>query len=124
MWTLSGWRPGRPSFEGQFNELFHIGAGVTGFNIVNYFSRNADNLLIGRYYGAVQLGLYDRAYRLLLFPLQQMLVPLGRVMFPLLSRLQSEPERYRKAYIECVSLLMIAVQPALVFAIVYSNDLF
>lgn len=93
VWTLCGFRPGRPSFEGDFKEIVHFGSSISGFNIVNYFARNADNVLIGRFYGSAQLGFYDRAYRLLLFPLQQLRDPLGRIMLPALARLQSDPER-------------------------------
>ena len=101
-----------------------FGSGVSGFNIVNYFARNADNLLIGKFYGSEQLGYYDRAYRLLLFPMSQILGPLGRVVLPLLARLQSDPQRYRKVYIEAVSLLMMATQPGLVFLIIFAEDAF
>src|SRR5262245_48537269 len=66
----------------------------------------------------------ESCHFLLLFPLQQFMLPLGRIMFPLLSRLQANPERYRKAYLESVSLLMIATQPGLAFAIVFADDLF
>jgi polysaccharide transporter, PST family len=124
VWTLSGWRPGWPGFEGQFREIMSFGTGISGFNIVNYFARNADNLLIGRFYGAEPLGFYDRAYKLLLFPLTQIQGPLGRVMLPVLSRLQNEPGRYRNAYTECVTLMMLAVQPGLVFLIVFAEDVF
>ena len=124
VWTLCSFRPGWPSFERDFKDIMRFGSGVSGFNLVNYFARNADKLLIGRFYGAEPLGLYDRAYRLLLFPLQQIQAPLGRVMLPLLARLQSDPERYRKAYTECVSLMMSASQPGLVFAIIFAEDVF
>jgi PST family polysaccharide transporter len=124
VWMVCGFRPGRPSFEGDFKEIARFGSGISGFNIVNYFARNADNLLIGRFYGGEQLGLYDRAYRLLLFPLSQVLAPLGRVMLPLLARLQSDPERYRKAYTECISLLMMATQPGLVFVVIFADEVF
>jgi PST family polysaccharide transporter len=123
-WVFSGWKPGRPSFEGDFSEIFHFGAGVSGFNILAYFSRNADNLLIGRFYGSDQLGLYDRAYRLLLFPLYQVIGPLGRVMLPTLARLQTDPVRYRNAYIECITLVMTLSQPGLVCMCVFAEELF
>jgi PST family polysaccharide transporter len=80
--------------------------------------------LIGRFYGSAALGLYDRAYRLLLFPLTQISWPLGRVFMPILARLHSEPERYRKAYVEAVTLLMFATQPGLIFSIVFAYDVF
>jgi len=123
-WYISSFRFVRPSFEGKFHEILRYGAGVAGFNVLEYFGRNADNLLIGRYYGGEQLGLYDRAYRLLLFPLQQIQGPVSRVVHPILCRLQSEPERYRKAYTESVSLLMLVAQPGLVFAIVFAEPVF
>ena len=124
VWIVCSFRPSRPSFEGDFKEIIRFGSGVSSFNIVNYFARNADNLLIGRFYGSEQLGLYDRAYRLLLFPLQQIQFPLGRVMLPLLSRLQSDPKRYRKAYTECITMLLAATQPGLIFAIIFSEEVF
>jgi polysaccharide transporter, PST family len=124
VWIVCSFRPGKPSFEGGFRDIMKFGSGVSGFNIVNYFARNADNVLIGKFYGSEQLGYYDRAYRLLLFPISQILGPLGRVVLPLLARLQTDPERYRKAYIEAVSLLMMATQPGLVFSIVFAEDVF
>ena len=87
VWIVCSFRPGWPSFEGEFRHIIKYGSGVSGFNIVNYFARNADNLLIGKFYGSEQLGYYDRAYRLLLFPISQILGPLGRVILPLLARL-------------------------------------
>lgn len=40
-----------------------------GFNFINYFSRNLDNILVGRYMGAAMLGVYDKAYQLMRYPL-------------------------------------------------------
>jgi PST family polysaccharide transporter len=123
-WIASSFRPGRFSFEGEFKQITGFAFSVSGFNLVNYFARNADNLLIGRFYGAEPLGLYDRAYRLLLFPLSQIQAPLGRVMLPLLSRLQSEPERYRNAYAECITLLLAAIHPGLIFITIFPETIF
>jgi len=122
VWLLSGFRPGSPSFEGSFRDIVGFGSSISGFNVVNYFARNADNLLIGKFYGGEQLGYYDRAYRLLVLPLQQTTWPLGRVMVPFLSRSQADPEHYRKVYTECISSVMMAAQPAIVFAVVFSHD--
>jgi PST family polysaccharide transporter len=120
--AVSGFRPGKPSFEGEFKAILHFGAGVSGFNIVNYFARNADKLLIGKFYGVDQLGLYDRAYRLLLFPLEQVRNPLGRVMLPTLSRMQGDPARYRAAYTECIAVMMMVSQPAILFVTIFADS--
>lgn len=123
-WISSGFRPGRPEFDSGTRAMIGFGSGISGFNLANYFSRNADNVLIGKFFGDVALGFYDRAYRLLLFPISQIHAPIGRVMIPLMARSLSDPYRYRRSYMECVSLLLLATQPAILFATLYAEDVF
>lgn len=40
------------------------------FGMVNYFSRNTDNIIIAKFMGAHNLGIYDQAYQLIRYPLQ------------------------------------------------------
>src|SRR5262249_15914422 len=99
VWTLCPWRPGRPAGFSSVRAHLPFGGPVTGFTVMNYFSRNLDNLLIGRLWGSVQLGFYARAYQLLLLPLDWILEPLSSVAIPALSRLNGSPTRYREAYL-------------------------
>lgn len=122
-WALSRWRPGVPRWVGGTTEMVSFGAGITGFNFANYFARNIDLILIGRQWGNQQLGLYDRANRLLLFPLQQVIYPLGKVMVPALSRMNHDPERYRKAYLRTAPLLLFVALPGVAVAIVMADML-
>lgn len=116
-WAISGWRPTFPKVTDGSRQMVSFGAGITGFNFANFFSRNLDLIMIGGRWGNEQLGYYDRANRLLLFPLQQIIYPLGRVMVPALSRLSDEPERYRHAYLRVAPLLLIIALPAVAVAI-------
>lgn len=116
-WMSSRWRPGLPRWVSGTRGMVSFGAGITGFNFANYFAHNIDHILIGRQWGNQQLGLYDRANRLLLFPLQQLIYPLGRVMVPALSRMTHEPERYRKAYLRVAPLLLLAALPGVAVAV-------
>ncbi|WP_206692795.1 MULTISPECIES: lipopolysaccharide biosynthesis protein [unclassified Paracoccus (in: a-proteobacteria)] len=120
-WISSRWRPGMPRWVSGTKEMVNFGAGITGFNFANYFSRNIDQILIGRQWGNQQLGLYDRANRLLLFPLQQVIYPLGKVMVPALSRMNNEPERYRKAYLRVAPLLLFVALPGVAVAIAMAD---
>lgn len=117
-WTLSGWRPGLPHRAEGARALVNFGAGLTGFNLSNFVARNADNVLIGRFLGGAPLGLYDRAYKLMLMPLRQATNPLARVMVPTLSRLSDDPARYRQAYLTVVPLLLIALVPGIAALII------
>lgn len=109
-WCVTSWRPGRPDLRLD-RDMLSFGANLTGFQLINFLRRNADNILIGKYAGTVELGLYDRAYKLLLFPVQSINNPLGRVIVPVLSRFQEEKPRLRAAYLRVVGLIMIAIVP-------------
>ncbi|HEY6430575.1 MAG TPA: lipopolysaccharide biosynthesis protein [Acetobacteraceae bacterium] len=122
-WVGTGFIPGLPKRERNMRELLHMGGGVTGFNVFGFIARNLDNVLIGQAWGNVALGLYDRAYKLLLFPLQQLSTPLARVMLPALARLQHEPDRYRVVYLRALQQLLIVTQPAIVFTIATADTL-
>ncbi|MFO6464233.1 lipopolysaccharide biosynthesis protein [Jannaschia sp. KMU-145] len=111
VWLWVPWRPGRPAMAPGTADLLGFGAGITGFKLANFFSRNLDNVLIGRVWGSEALGLYDRAYKLLLFPLNRFAQPLSQIMVPVLSRLQREPDRYAHAFFRVFGLLQLAVMP-------------
>lgn len=62
-------RPGWGTHFGAIRPLLSFSTYQLGFNVLNYFSRNLDNILVGRFMGAVSLGVYDKAYRLMRYPL-------------------------------------------------------
>ncbi len=114
-WAFSGWRPGRPTQASGLRSLLAVGGNLTGFNLVNYAVRNLDNVLIGWWWGASPLGLYDRAYRLFMFPLSQINQPISRIAIPVLARLQGDPTRYKRAYLRMLGMLLITIIPGVVF---------
>ncbi|ABQ70865.1 polysaccharide biosynthesis protein [Rhizorhabdus wittichii RW1] len=122
-WATARWLPGRPARFAEVRELLRLGAGLSTFTLSNFFARNLDNVMIGRWAGAVQLGFYDRAYKLLLFPLQQINNPIGRVMVPVLSRLADEPHRYRHAYRRTIRLMLMVTLPGVAFMLVFAAPL-
>jgi len=111
VWVWVPWVPSRPAMAPGTADLVGFGAGVTGFKLANFFSRNLDNILIGRVWGSSALGFYDRAYKLLLFPLNRVAQPLSQVMVPVLSRMQDEPHRYAHAFFRVFGLMQLAILP-------------
>src|SRR5699024_11477411 len=49
-------------------ELLFFGGGYTIARISNHFALQADNLVVGKWLGANFLGLYNRAYQLMVMP--------------------------------------------------------
>ncbi|MDH5548242.1 MAG: lipopolysaccharide biosynthesis protein, partial [Gammaproteobacteria bacterium] len=121
--VLSPFRPGLPSRGCGMRELVGFGANVTAFNFVNYFGRNLDNILIGRFVGADALGLYSRAYQLLLFPITNLRAPILSVAFPAMSRLDSKSEDFRRYYCRIVELLAWVTMPLMGWMYVASDEI-
>lgn len=115
------WKPGAATFDKEFQTMVGLGAGFSTFNLLNFLSRNADILLIARFHGPTALGFYERAYKMMLAPLWQSVTPFGRVLTPVLARLQEDAPAYRQRYFESTALLMTVVQPAIVAALMFSD---
>lgn len=79
-----------------------------GFSIINYFSRNTDHLIIGRFFGSAPLGLYDKAYKLTSYPIQFIPGILGTVLQPYLSAYQNDKEKLFHYQMLLVRFLAIA----------------
>lgn len=107
-WVALPWRPQRKLDWILVRSVASYSLNLSGFQVLNYFMRNADNVLVGRYLGRTALGYYSLAYRLMLYPLQSVTRVLGRVLFPVFSRLQENNARFRRAYLRvCASISII-----------------
>ncbi|NAZ85192.1 MOP flippase family protein [Kineococcus indalonis] len=113
-WCAVRWWPRHFVSADSFRRLWGFSSGMLGSNVVTYWGRNADNLLIGRFLGATPLGLYNRAYNLMLLPVTQLNGALQRVMFPALAAMQSDHARVRRAYLRAVGLVGALTIPFLV----------
>jgi PST family polysaccharide transporter len=96
--------------------MLAFGGHLTGFNLLNYLTRNGDNVLLGRFLGPGPLGIYSKAYGLLMLPVQQINAPVNGVILPALSRLQNQPDQYRRYYLRAVECLSFIGMPMIVFA--------
>lgn len=76
--------------------------GLVGFNTVNYWARNADNLVVAKVAGASALGFYSRAYGLMLMPVGQVTTVISRVLFPLLASVQDDTGQLRDKWLQAV----------------------
>jgi len=115
-WIAAGWRPGLPSRGSNIGSMLAFGGHLTGFNLLNYLTRNGDNVLIGRFLGSGALGIYAKAYGLLMFPVQQINAPINGVVLPALSRLQDMPDKYRRYFLRAVEGLAFVGMPIIIFA--------
>lgn len=87
-----------PSFNlTALKEIWWFSKHQFSFSLVNYFSRNLDNILVGRLMGATALGIYDKAYQLMKYPLSLLTFAMMPAIQPTLRKHVSEPQ-----YVEAV----------------------
>ncbi len=122
VWTTCRWRPGPPIRGAGVRPMLAFGGNLTGFSFINYFARNTDNVLIGWYWGAGPLGFYSKAYQLLLLPIIQINSPMSAVAIPALSRLQGEPERFKRFYHKALGLMIFIGMPVVAFLLVEARE--
>ncbi len=111
LWTLSEWRPSLIFHWKEVKSVSSYSLNLIGFHVFNYFSRNADYLLIGRYLGAQNLGYYTIAYRLMFYPIQTISSVIGRVMFPVYSRIQDDDAQFRRIYLKVTAAIAVITFP-------------
>lgn len=121
VWIATCWIPGW--FTKNQGTRAHVAFGgyLTGSNVAGYIFRNMDRVLIGKFCSAQELGLYDRAYQLLMMPLNQFIYPLANLAMPVLSRLQDDPGRYRKVYLEMQEKMCFVVAPVIGVILAYND---
>lgn len=122
-WLLNDWRPGRRAPISQVRDLLVFGANVTASNLAAYFGQNVDKILIGRELGAVPLGLYERAYKIVLLPILFVHNPMFRVLVPMLSQSRDNPERYRRLFILGFQLSLILTWPGTLLLIFATSEI-
>ena len=122
-WVFCSWRPGRPAWEPTTRTMIGFGGSLTGSNLLNYVCRNADNILIGRFCGFVPLGLYSKAYQLLLLPIWQINMPMMAAVTPALSRLQFDLPRFKQLYLKSIMGIVVVGMPLVVFMFIRAECL-
>jgi len=95
----------------EIRSILNFSTNLAGFNILNYFVRNADYILIQKFLGAQQLGYYSLAYRLMLYPLKNITVVITRVMFPVLAKIQDDNKRFQDIYLRLVNTISLLTFP-------------
>ena len=94
----------KPARE-ALSKVFSFSAYQFSFQLLNFFSRNLDKLLMGRYMSLSDLGYYDKSYRLMMMPLQNIAFVISPVMHPVFAQMQHDLNKLGEAYLKVIRLL-------------------
>ncbi len=114
--------PARPTWR-SFVELMDYGVGQSMSRVGVILANQGDNLVVGRWLGAVPLGNYSRAYQLMAVPAGLLGDVLDKVLFPTMARVQDDPRRLATAFLRGTALLALVTLPVGVVAAVLAPEL-
>ena len=123
LWLFSDWKPKLIFKLSEIKAISHYSVNLVGFNIINYLARNSDYFLIGKFLGDNALGHYYLAYRIMLYPIQNITVVISRVMFPSFSKIQNDNDKFRIVFSRITSAISLITFPMMAGLAVVSNDI-
>jgi O-antigen/teichoic acid export membrane protein len=122
-WLCAGWVPGRPRRGTGMGSMMRFGGTVTLNSLVIYAGYNIDKILLGRFWGAEIAGIYGRAYQLITLPIENLNTSVGAVTFPVLSRVQDDPQRLKSYFLKVYALVLSATVPVAIVCALFARDL-
>lgn len=111
LWGISNWRPQWKFSWDSFRSVSNFGLPLLGTGSLNYWTRNIDNLLIGRFWGDEALGFYEKSYRLMLLPVSNLTRVISKVMFPSLSKIQDDPVKVKRIFLRLIGAVSLFAFP-------------
>lgn len=123
LWATSSWKP-RLRFKWHyFREINNYSFNLFAHNVVYFFGRETDKFLIGRFIGPQTLGIYHRAYMLMLMPVNQINLIISRVMFPVFSSMKEDTASMRKVYLKAISMIAFFTFPMMSLMFILAEPL-
>lgn len=86
--------PGWPRRGVPMRSFLRFGGNLVLSQLVTYATGNVDTAVVGVVHGASPLGLYNRAYQVVVTPLAQIQSPITQVAVPILSKIQEDRQRF------------------------------
>ena len=109
--------------KAPLKKIFSFSKNQFLFNFINYFSRNLDSLLIGRYFSASSLAFYDKAYQVSLYPNQILTNVISPVIQPIMSDYEKNLDKIKSVYLKITTILATIGLPLSVFLVFHSSDI-
>ncbi|SFV31386.1 MOP flippase family protein [Thermoflavifilum thermophilum] len=119
---ITKWYPGFIFCWKDLKSFISFSLFLTAYNTIDYWSRRFDDLIVGKFIGANALGIYSRAYYLMLMPIAQLFSIVGGAILPAFSSLQSDKNKVKQSFIQSIRILGFFCFPIISFLIFASDN--
>lgn len=126
LWSLlrSRFRPSLTFSRTDLGPHFGFGRDTATTSIVNYLRDQSTRLVIGKFIGIAELGIFSMAMRFLRLPMYGLAGPAGRVIYVRLTQAQDDQEAFRAIMLAATRLLSFSILPGMAAIAVISDTLF
>jgi teichuronic acid exporter len=107
LWIWNKWKPSFVFNRDSFNEMFSFGYKLLISGLIDTAYRNVYLLIIGKYFSAADLGFYTRADQFNNLPSSNITGVIQRVSYPMLSKIQDDPHKLKRAYQKVIKSTML-----------------
>jgi O-antigen/teichoic acid export membrane protein len=122
-WIFSGWYPSFVINKNKLAHHFNFGYKLTLASISNAIFSNVYNIIVGKYFSVSQVGLYNRAYTIQMFPVFNISTALDKVTFPVFASIDDDI-KLKLAYKKIMQQVMLWVVPLVIFLGILAKPLF
>lgn len=121
--TFCRWKPHLVFSFKVVGQIWTYSGYILGFSIINYWARNADNILIGKFMGPDQLGFYSQAYRLMTLPIVVITGIITPTLHPIFSKYQDSTETMKQSYFKVLEVVGLLSFPMGIFFLLFSKSI-
>jgi O-antigen/teichoic acid export membrane protein len=112
---LAYFQPSTSSGHVRLHDVFKLlrtGLGFSLARLLNFFSLQGDNFIVGRLLGVEALGMYSRAYQLMTLPAMYVGQVFEKVMFPSMAQSQTCHKRLEREFLMTLEAITLIALPA------------
>jgi teichuronic acid exporter len=124
LWFYSKWKPLWVFNKQKFKLHFNFGYKLSISSIIDTVFTNAYVIVIGKFFPIAQLGYYQRANSLQMYPVGIISAVMGKVTYPLFAQIQDDNTRLKNMYKKILQLNIFILAPVLIIAGVLAEPLF
>lgn len=123
-WFRTEWKPTLVFDKAKFRYHFNFGYKITFSALLTTLYTNSYTLIIAKMFSVSQLGFYNQADTLRMFPVKNLTTALQKVTFPLFSAIQNDNERLRTVFAKITALVFFIVYPVMLVLFIVAEPLF
>jgi len=123
IWYLSKWKPIFSFDVGHIKEIFHFSGYLSLSKFVNYFTKNGDLFLIGKYIGAESLGIYSKGYQFTVQIIKSINGIVIKVFYPSISKIQNDKKKLSEVFASTLQVMLSIYSVIFLIGFMFSEEI-